>query len=135
MSFKSEVDRVKDGEICEQTIDHLEQARKHLIDPPNDSDRNEAMRDCLSAMESMLKTLSGKPDIRSATTALCDTKSWGPDVIVKDGVSLWHQMRDLYPNIRHGDTEKSNITHEEALYWVERIIGFIRYLVRVYKRG
>lgn len=66
-------------------------------------------------MESMLKTLSGKSDIKDATTELRSTKSWGPDILVKDGSSLWDRMYDLYPDIRHGNPKKSDITDEEAL--------------------
>ena len=120
--------------ICEQTLDHLKQAKEHLVNTANDRDRKDAIRDCLSAMESMLKTLSGKSDIKDATTELRSTKSWGPDILVKDGLSLWDRMHDLYPDIRHGNPKKSDITDEEALYWLERITCFIRYMSRVHNR-
>src|SRR5262249_49701852 len=55
---------VKD--ICKQTLEHLEQAREHLVNTKNDRDRKDAIRDCLSAMETMLKTLSGEADIKDA---------------------------------------------------------------------
>lgn len=121
-------------EICEQTLDHLCQAREHLVNTANDRDRKDAIRDCLSAMESMLKTLSGKSDIKEATTELRAAKSWGPDIIVKDGLSLWDRLHDLYPDIRHGNPRKSAITDEEALYWLERITCFIRYIAKIRNR-
>lgn len=123
---------VKD--VCSQTLDHLEQAKEHLLNTANDRDRKDAIRDCMSAMESMLKTLSGKSDIKDATTALRAATTWGPDIIVKDGLSLWDRMHDLYPDIRHGNPKKSVLTDEEALYWLERITCFIRYMSRVSKR-
>ncbi len=110
---------VKD--ICKQALDHLEQAKEHLVNTVNDRDRKDAIRDCMSAMESVLRTLSGKTDIKDATTALRASNSWGPYIIVKDGLSLWDRMHDLYPDIRHGNPKKSDITDEEALYWFERI--------------
>lgn len=126
------VQDVKD--ICTQTLDHLMQAKEHLANTANDRDRKDAIRDCLSAMESMLKTLSGKSDIKDATSELRSIKSWGPDIIVKDGLSLWDRMHDLYPDIRHGNPKKSEITDEETFYWLERITSFIRYMSKVHNR-
>lgn len=120
--------------ICDQALDHLKQAKEHLVNTTNDRDRKDAIRDCLSAMESMLKALSGKADIKDATTELRTCKTWGPDIIVKDGLSLWDRMHDLYPDIRHGNPKKTDITDEEALYWLERITCFIRYMSRVHNR-
>lgn len=123
---------VKD--VCSQALDHLKQAREHLLNTANDRDRKDAIRDCMSAMESMLKTLSGKSDIKDATTALRAATTWGPDIILKDGLTLWNRMHDLYPDIRHGNPTKSVLTDEEALYWLERITCFIRYMSRMSKR-
>jgi hypothetical protein len=123
---------VKD--ICAQTLDHLNQAKKHLLQTSDDRDRKDAVRDCMSAMESMLKTLSGKSDIKDATAALRTAATWGPDFIVKDGLSLWDRMHSLYPDIRHGNPVKSNLPDEEALYWLERITCFIRYMSRVHAK-
>lgn len=123
---------VKD--ICGQTLDHLKQAKKHLLNTSNDRDRKDAIRDCMSAMESMMKTLSGKTDIKDATTELRTQSSWGPEIVVKDGLSLWERMHKEYPDIRHGNPKKSDITDEEALYWLERITCFIRYMSRVHNR-
>lgn len=124
---------VKD--ICSQTLEHLKQARKHLLNTKHDRDRKDAIRDCMSAMESMLKTLSGKTDIKDATSSLRGTGKWGPDIIVKDGLSLWNRMHDLYPDIRHGNPKRSDLSDEEALYWLERITCFIRYMSRVYNQN
>ena len=122
---------VKD--ICEQTLDYLKQAKTHLVNNANDRDLKDAIRDCMSAMEAMLKDLSGKTDIKDATTALRVSTSWGPDIIVKDGLSLWDRIHDFYPDIRHG-AKKSDMTNEEALYWLERLTCFIRYMSRVHNR-
>lgn len=139
-SVSSRAESVEDttphvANICDQTLDHLKQAKKHLLNTVNDRDRKDAIRDCMSAMESMLKSISGKSDIKEATTELRLTKVCGPDIIVKDGLSLWDRMHDLYPDIRHGNPKKTDITDEEALYWLERITCFIRYMSRVRNRG
>lgn len=121
-------------DVCTQALEHLEQAKVHLQDTKSDRDRKDAIRDCLSAMEAMLKSLSGESDIKAATAKLRAAKSWGPDLVVKDGLSLWDRMHQLYPDIRHGTPAKSALTDEEALYWAERITCFIRYISRVHKR-
>lgn len=124
---------VKD--VCEQSLDHLAQAREHLLNTQTDRDRKDAVRDCLSALEALLKSLSNKADIKDATTELRAQNIWGPDIIVKDGLSLWDRMHNLYPDIRHGQATTSIISDEEALYWMERITTFIRYVSRVYRRN
>jgi hypothetical protein len=126
-------EHVKD--VCEQALDHLIQAREHLVNTQTDRDRKDAVRDCLSALEALLKVLSGKSDIKDATTELREAKTWGPDTIVKDGLSLWNRMHELYPDIRHGQSTTSVITDEEALYWTERITCFIRYMANVHRRS
>ncbi len=120
-------------DICVQTLEHLEQANALLQNPANNRDLKDAIRDCLSAMETMLKKISGKNDIKDATTELrLDSFKWGPDTIVKDGLSIWDRIHTLYPDIRHGNPASSAITLEQALYWIERITCFIKYITRVY---
>lgn len=124
-------EKIKD--ICSQTLEHLEQAKEHLSATKNDRDRKDAIRDCMSAMESMLKTITGENDIKQATTKMRDDNYWGPDIIVKDGLSLWNRLHDMYPDVRHGNPVISPLTDEEALYWVERITTYIRYVSKIHK--
>jgi hypothetical protein len=131
-TIETTAEKVKD--ICAQTYDHIQQARKHLLNTPTDRDRKDAIRDCLSALEAMLKTLSGKADIKDATTYLRQEKTWGPDIIVKDGLGLWDRVHELYPDVRHGQSKKSDIADEEAIYWMDRITCFIRYISATYER-
>ena len=124
-------EKVKD--ICAQTLEHLEQAKEHLSATKTDRDRKDALRDCMSAMESMLKTITGEKDIKEATRKMRDDGTWGPDIIVKDGLSLWNRLHDMYPDVRHGNPEISQLTDEEALYWIERVTIYIKYLSKMYK--
>ncbi|MBL1352743.1 MAG: hypothetical protein COA61_005330 [Zetaproteobacteria bacterium] len=119
-------------DICSQTLDHLSQAKEHLINTENNRDRKDAIRDCMSAMEAMLKTITKKKDINTATAFMRQTNKWGAVIIVKDGVSIWNRLHDMYPDIRHGNPTKSELTDEEALYWVDRIICFIKYIAKVH---
>ena len=126
------VSQVKD--ICSQTLAHLNQAKEHLKNSTNDRARKDAIRDCLSATESLLKCLSGEDDIRYATQKLINNGSWGPRSILKEGESIWNKIHHDYPDVRHGNPKQSDITDEEALYWIERISCFIRYLSRINSR-
>lgn len=124
-------EEVKD--ICSQTLEHLEQAKQHLLTTENNRDRKDAVRDCMSAMESMLKKITGEKDIKSSIKRMRNDRCWGPDIIVKDGLSIWNRLHDMYPDVRHGNPQESEISDEEALYWIERISCYIRYISKKYK--
>lgn len=131
------VEKIVEGEndikdICTQTLDHLSQAKEHLLNTKNNRDRKDAIRDCMSAMESMLKTITNKNDMKAATTSMREDGTWGPDIIIKDGLSIWNRLHDMYPDVRHGNPQESDLTDEETLYWVERIICFIKYVAKIY---
>lgn len=113
--------------LCKQALEHLAQAAKQLASIDNDRARKDAIRDCLSAMESLLKTVTNTSDIKEATTSLRAIRS-GADTFVKDGLSIWAHIHRLYPDVRHGQTAASTMHKEEALYLVERIAAFIRYV-------
>ena len=130
--FEETTAAVKD--ICTQRLEHLQQAKQHLLSTENNRDRKDAIRDCMSAMEAMLKTITGEKDVKHATGQMRQEGNWGPDIIVKDGLSLWNRLHDMYPDVRHGNPKKSELTDEEALYWVERINCFIMYISKVYKK-
>jgi len=114
----------------ELAFDHLGQAIEHLKKADTDRSRKDAVRDCMSAMESMLKSLSNQADIKDAITKLREEGRWGPQEIVKDGLSIWNRLHDLYPDIRHGQSAATSISEEEALYWTDRITAFMRYMAR-----
>lgn len=119
---------VKD--ICAQTQAHLKQAKDQLQKTDNLRANKDAMRDCLSAMEALINQLGCTRKISDSTKALRQNGRWGPDIIVKDGLSLWNRMHDLYPDVRHGYPTESAICREEALFWIERLMVFVNYMAR-----
>lgn len=85
----------------------------------------------MSAMESLLKQVTGESDIKDATTKLKnDTAKWGIPDISKDGLSIWNRLHDLYPDVRHGNPVVSTIDKEAVYYWIERIMVFIQYITK-----
>ncbi len=119
---------VKD--VSEQAYDHLNQARDQLLKTDNPRARKDALRDCLSAMEALVNTLGNESDIKQSTNKLRADTRWGPEVIIKDGLTIWYKMHDLYPDIRHGSSEKTALSREEAVYWIDRLMAFVSYLAK-----
>jgi hypothetical protein len=117
------------AEICNQAASHLEQAKQNLIQS-TDRANKDAIRDCISAMESLLKKISNKKDVDDAITELKKSR-WGTEEIIEEGKFLWIKIHKL-KDIRHGNPVKSNISDAEALYWVERIICFVNYISRMH---
>jgi hypothetical protein len=109
-------------------MEYLEQSSEHLRNTLNERDRKDAVRDSLSALESLLKKLTQCKDIKEATDKLKSDSSWGPKEICKEGLTIWKQIHHLYPDVRHGNPIKSQMTDEEALYWVGKMMNFLKYL-------
>lgn len=123
-------------DICQQTTEHLKQCRNNLLLQDNLRARKDAVRDALSAMESLMKNISGEADIKNATISLRqDLVKWGKQTIVKDGLSIWNHLHDLYPDIRHGNPDITSLTKEEAVYWIDRVTTFVTYIARKSKEG
>lgn len=119
---------VKD--ICTQAKEHLEQARYQIQNTDNPRARKDALRDCLSAMEAMVNQMGGNSDISKSIKTLREDGRWGSDLIIKDGLGIWNRLHDLYPDIRHGNHNISDISKEEALYWIERLMVYVSYIAR-----
>ncbi|MGO8930473.1 MAG: hypothetical protein ACLQU3_26700 [Limisphaerales bacterium] len=114
----------------DQAFEHFTQALEHLRVPQSSRSRKDGLRDCLSAMESVLKVATGTNDIKDATAALRADTRWGIDAIVKDGLSIWNRIHELYPDVRHGQASGSDLSDHECLYWIDRITSFVRYIAR-----
>lgn len=114
-----------------QAIEHYGQAKRQLVDTTDERRRKDAVRDCASAMESIIKILGKDDDIKIASKNLRASKQWGIDDIVKDGDSIFNNLHRLYPDLRHGAQQTSSMSLNEAKYWIDRISAYISYVVRV----
>ena len=114
--------------VFPEALEHIQQAKDHLLKPDEPRARKDSVRDAMSAMEAMLKKLASVKDIKDATKKLREEKCWGLDQIVKDGLSIWNHLHRLYPDIRHGQLTRSEIDLDEALYWLGRIAVYITYM-------
>lgn len=124
---------IKDAEKSDlqQAVEHLEQAKRQLENvSSNERARKNAVRDCASAMEAIIKNLGEDDDIKQASKKLRDSHQWGLDDIVKDGDAIFNKLHHLYPDFRHGSTETSSMTLNEAKYWIDRITVYIDYMLR-----
>ena len=120
---------IKDG--FQQAIEHFEQAKKQLANAQSERARKDAVRDCASAMESIIKILGKDDDIRNASKKLREQHVWGEDTIVKDGDSIFNTLHRLYPDLRHGSAEISRMSIEDAQYWIDRIAAYVSYMIRM----
>ena len=114
----------------DQAVENLQQAKLHFQNLSNERALKDAIRDCASAMESIIKILGKDDDIKKASKNLRTSKSWGLDDIVKDGEAIFNKLHYLYPDFRHGSTGMSNMTINEAKYWADQMICFIDYILR-----
>jgi hypothetical protein len=116
------------ADISQEALDHLNQAKSHLLNPTNSRSRKDAVRDAMSAMEAMIKKLATDGDFDGACKKLRDEKVWGNDQIVKEGRSLWGFLHKHHPDIRHGQPSGTDINLEEAIFWIDRITAYVRYM-------
>ncbi len=116
------------ADVSNEAFEHLEQAKTHLLNPASSRSRKDAVRDAMSAMEAMVKKLAGDNDYDDACKKLRDEKVWGIDQLIKEAQSVWGFLHKHHPDVRHGQASGTDITLEEAVYWIERITTFVRYM-------
>ncbi|MDU1847384.1 MAG: hypothetical protein E6778_17775 [Niallia nealsonii] len=114
----------------ENTKEHLQQAKDQLSRMDNSRARKDALRDCVSGLESYLKYITGENNLRNSVNHLV-TNDIGTKKILRDGVTIWTYVHEELPDIRHGHDESTVLTKEEVLYWIERIMSLIKYLSRI----
>lgn len=121
--------------ISEQAKEQIKSALDGLVDADNERSRKNIVWNLVCAMESLVKKLANDRDIENATRKLREAEIWGKDVLVKDGLSIFNRMHDLYPDLRHGSEQESTMGIEEAYYWVSRISCYMRYMARMSNRN
>lgn len=124
----------------QQAFDELERAKNTLRDSNSDEKaRKEAVRNCVSAMEALVKVYGEaygeSKDIKAAYSHLRSSGQWGCNDIVKRGVSIFDKMHKLYPDLRHGSTKTSSMSLAEAEYWIDVITAYIKYLKKMAKKN
>lgn len=118
-------ERVED--ICSQTTAHLDQLKRQL-EVGDERSRKDALRDALTALETLMRQLTGTHDVRAATAALKADNSWGPPRLLNEGQSVWESVHALHPDVRHGDPRASSLPRDEASFWIRRVLAFAHYL-------
>lgn len=119
-------------ELCKQTAEHIKQAKEQLSRPTNERARKDAIRDCLSAMEALVKKVTLTKDINGAIENMrLNGDIWGPKVITNDGIKLWNIFHTNYTDIRHGNDDISDITLDQCVYFVDRILAYVNYVSKV----
>lgn len=119
-----------------QATDVLSKALLRLSTINDDTDIKEVVRQCLVAMEAIIKEIGKKNDIDNATKALCESKLYGTKNLVREGKTIFHDLQDEYQDLRHGTIEENikPMPIEEAEYWINRICIFTTYLCNKHTR-
>ena len=119
--------------VSQQAYEEFEQAKRNLEHVNDERAIKDAVRNCASALEAIIKEYGKYNDIKQASKKLRDSRKWGLDCIIKDGCSIFDKLHELYPDLRHGTTnEKASLmSKEEAEYWADRITAYLRYMKKM----
>lgn len=122
-------------EVCKQAADHIREAQKKLIEHENLRSMKDALHDTLSAMEAILQAITSEKDVENATRFMKEnTDIWGDIKVLHDGQNIWKLMHEKYEDIRHGNPEISAITYDEIIYYIDKTLAFVAYIIRIAKR-
>jgi hypothetical protein len=114
--------------IFESSREHLEQAKIQLARSDKSSRaRKDALRDCISALEALLRQVSGENDLRSSVQKLV-VDEWGPKAVLRDATSIWTHIHEQKPDVRHGNPELIDLPIDETIYWIDRINSLVKYI-------
>lgn len=131
-----EVEAIEDAlkafqEISGQAVEHIKQVKTQLMNTENSRAIKDALRDCLSATESIIKKITGEKSYEKAGEVFRkDENTWGPKYIVADCITIWKRYHEVYPDIRHGNDDITDLTLEEAIYSIDRLLAFNMYIIR-----
>lgn len=116
--------------ISSQANEEIQKAIASIDGMTDDRSRKENVRRCLDAMESVVKEFGNSTDIKHAIENLKDSQLYGPSSIVKEGISLFHNIQTMYPDLRHGtmESERKEMSQAEAIYWINRICTYVVYV-------
>lgn len=118
--------------INRQAYEEFDRAKKLLKETTSDRTRKDILNNCLRAMEAIIKEYGDDKNIDNATTSIQRSQCFGSQKLVRDGKSIFHDLQDEYPDLRHGapDNILKEISPEETEYWLRRIIAFSIYLMQ-----
>ncbi|WP_342506116.1 hypothetical protein [Sporosarcina sp. FSL K6-2383] len=115
--------------VYKDTIASLEHAIKLFNDAENDEkSRKNALRECISAVEGFVKSITGTNDIKIADQRISKEKYAHP-IITRDALKVWNHINTDLLDVRHGNNEFiSKLGIEEVTYYIERLVAYIKYL-------
>ncbi len=127
----AETKKVFEQSAFQQAYEEYTRAKVMWKDTTDSRTRKDIVRSCINAMESIVKICAGEKEIKNATDKLKRDGRWGNDYFIKQGLSIFNKIHELYPDLRHGATETSKMTIEEAGYWVGVISVYIQYMKKM----
>ncbi|UYZ22535.1 hypothetical protein [Mesobacillus jeotgali] len=110
------------------TISNLQQAIRMFANADDDKSRKSALRDCISAVEGYLKSVTGTKDFAQADATINNMNLSDP-IITRDALRIWRHIHNNLLDVRHGNNENiSRLGIEEVTYYIERLMAYIKYI-------
>ncbi|MFJ5717230.1 hypothetical protein [Neobacillus sp. NPDC093127] len=114
--------------VYKDTIASLEHAINLFNDAGNEKARKNALRECISAVEGFMKSITGTNDIKLADQMIAK-ENFAHPIITRDALKVWNHINADLLDVRHGNNEFiSNLGMEEVTYYIERLVAYIKYL-------
>lgn len=114
--------------VYKDTIASLEHAIKLFNDAKNEKARKNALRECISAVEGFMKSITGTTNIKFADSEI-SKKTYAHTIITRDAIKIWNHIHTDLLDVRHGNNEFiSNLGIEEVTYYIERLMAYIKYI-------
>lgn len=124
--------------ISSQAEEHIQQAIAGLKDIKDERARKNVVLNLVHGLESVVKTLANtdKKLDRAIEKIKKEEVEWGNNQIIEEGRYLFATLQKEYQDLRHGTNgeNKSSMSKDEAIYWVERIACYMRYMSKTAKK-
>lgn len=115
------------------TVANLEEIKTTLNTRSSEKSIKNILRDCISATEGYVKSITGESDFNKSTKKFIENNNFDK-MIVTDGLKIWKHIHQEYLDVRHGNNEDiSELGFDEAIYYVERLMAYIKYLNKKFK--
>lgn len=107
---------------------HIESALKLLSDRENPDYRN-SFKESISAVESICKKISGKPNATLGDALKEIDKKFNLHPALKKGYSAIYGYTSSADGIRHGSIDESKVDYDDAKYMLVSCSAFVNYLI------
>lgn len=115
--------------LCQETIEHITQTKEQLLRAWTESAGKDALQDCLSGMETLLKEVTHSSDITDAMAVMKENSDiWGPEFITGDALALWKLYQVDFGAAGKEKDAPSGPALKQTVYLLDRILIYVHYI-------